>query len=106
MGKFARAQGTAGLGKSMYLLYLRRQFEKYAKKVKSAGGELPDDFPIPFVVPLNTEASRMALFGDPARGQQHMHALDCDQTLAVGRCRPESFASLDSVLCQPRYERS
>ena len=53
----------------MYLLYLRRQFEKYVKKVKSAGGELPDDFPIPFVVPLNTEASRSALFGDPARGQ-------------------------------------
>ena len=62
----------------MYLLYLRRQFEKYVKNVKSAGGELPDDFPIPFVVPLNTDASRLALFGDPARGQQHMHALNSD----------------------------
>ena len=65
----ANMQGTAGVGKSMYLLYLRHQFEKYRKKVLSAGGELPDDFPIPFVVPLNTDASRLALFGDPARGQ-------------------------------------
>ena len=94
----------------MYLLYLRRQFEKYVKKLKSAGGELPDDFPIPFVVPLNTDASRLALFGDPARGQQHMHALNSDHqwrsfTLAVGRCRPETFAPPDAVLRQARNGR-